>query len=278
MLRSGFLLLLLIGFNVQGRDMCSQGWACVETERQSDGRVSFYLRNKKPYRITMTLDVSPGDLISEQGNSITKTLEGNSRVLALSYRQSEPGRRGHYRYNYNWAVGSLHARHDDSYLYRLPYGEKDTPYVVQGFNGGYSHQGFSRYAVDFAMPDGTEIYAAREGTVVDVEYRHNKGGASRRYAAYANFIVIEHSDGTTGEYYHLQQNGVFVRPGDEVKRGQLIGLSGSTGFTSLPHLHFAVYKALADGETQSLRFKFLTRSGVVERPRSGRRYRLAEEE
>lgn len=277
LLKSGLILSLLLAFSVHGRNMCMQNWACIEIEHSDNGRVEFYLRNKKAYTITMTVDVRPRNLYSQSGNSATKTIKGNSRVLALSFTPIDDERRTRYYYDYNWAVGSLHAQHDDDYLYRLPYGQDSRPYVVQGFNGGFSHRGLAKYAVDFAMPDGTEIYAAREGTVVDVEYRHNRGGASRRFAQYANFIVIEHSDGTTGEYYHLQQNGVFVRPGDKVKRGQRIGLSGSTGFTSLPHLHFAVYKALADGETQSLPFKFVTRRGIVDVPRSGRRYRLADE-
>jgi murein DD-endopeptidase MepM/ murein hydrolase activator NlpD len=136
----------------------------------------------------------------------------------------------------------------------------------------------AKYAVDFSMPDGTELYAAREGVVVDVESRHRLGGASRKYAAYANFVVIEHSDGSTGEYYHLQQNRVFVRPGDNVKRGQLIGLSGSTGFTSVPHLHFAVYKALPDGDTQSLPFRFISATGIVDNPGYNERYQVASDD
>ena len=254
---------------------CMQRWACVDVEEKYDGSVVFYLRNNKAWPITMTLNTEVENLYSSQGSKVTRTLEGNTRVKVLEYHPRTRGRYTDYDYSFDWAVGSLHAKHDEDYLYRLPYDDGARWAVVQGFNGGYSHRGLSRYAVDFAMPDGSEIVAAREGVVVDVEYRHNRGGASRRYAHYANFIVIQHSDGTTGEYYHLQKNGVLVRPGDKVKRGQLIGLSGSTGFTSLPHLHFAIYKALPNGDTQSLPFKFLSADGVVYKPRPGRRYRVA---
>lgn len=260
------------------KQKCSQRWACVEVKKNADGAVNFYLRNNKPYTITITLDVEPQNLTSNQGNTITKTIDGGSSVLALSYQPRLRYRRTDYDYDFQWAVGRLDVVHDDHYLYRLPYAKMGEPYVVQGFNGGYSHRGFAKYAVDFAMPNGTQIFAAREGTVVDVEYRNNRGGAARKYARYANFVVIEHSDGSTGEYYHLQQNGVFVRPGDKIKRGQLIGLSGSTGFTSLPHLHFAVYKAMSWGDTQSLPIKFLSANGIIENPRSGRRYKVAQKD
>ena len=236
----------------------------------------------------MTLNVETDNLKLNSGferrhhsqgeHSVTQTLLGGERKLVLGYQRDSQYRRSNYDFDYEWAVGSLNVEHDDSYLYRLPYGSNDSHVIVQGFNGGYSHRGLARYAVDFAMPTGSKVFAARQGTVVDVQSRYSKGGASRRYARYANFIVIEHSDGSTGEYYHLQQYGVLVSPGDKVKRGQLIGLSGNTGFTSLPHLHFAVYKALANGDTQSLPFKFVSATGVVDNPRHGRRYKVAKSE
>lgn len=269
--------LIFIGFNVSANMQCSQDWACVKVKHGSRGQVDFYLKNQKPYDITITLRVDPQNLVSASGNVITKTLDGGSQLLALSYRPVKSYFSTDYDYDIQWAVGRLNVKHDDDYLYRLPYAQVDSHYVVQGFNGGYSHQGLSSYAVDFAMPNGSKVHAAREGIVVDVESQFKIGGASRKWAPYANFIVIAHSDGSTGEYYHLQHQGVFVAPGDRVKRGQLIGLSGSTGFTSLPHLHFAVYKAEVHGDTQSLPIKFSSNTGVINDPRPGRRYRVGDD-
>lgn len=211
---------------------------------------------------------------------VTHSLAGFEKVRVLSYQYSTNRIRSYsdYDFDFNWAVGRLEAKHNDNFLYRLPFSPLQSYPVVQGFNGGYSHQGLAKYAVDFAMPVGSKVHAARGGIVVDVEVRHNKGGASRRYGRYANFIVIEHDDGTTGEYYHLKQHGVAVKIGDKVTVGQLIGYSGNTGFTSLPHLHFAVYKALPNGDTQSLPFKFGSADGVVIYPRHGGRYKVAEDE
>jgi len=106
------------------------------------------------------------------------------------------------------------------------------------------------------MPVGTAVHAARAGVVIDLVEKHSRGGASRKYAKYANYVVVMHDDQTTGEYYHLSKDGVVVTIGESVQAGQQIGYSGNTGFSSLPHLHFAVYKAQSLGQYQSLPFTF----------------------
>jgi murein DD-endopeptidase MepM/ murein hydrolase activator NlpD len=275
------LCFVFSGCVAQAKTECSQDWACVDFDRNDSAQVDVFLRNNKPYTITMTVDFKPHNMVvvrgGDQDDTLTKTINGHDRVWVGRYKPVNTRRSSDIDVDIEWAVGSLNVIHDEHYLYRLPFAKTASYYVVQGFNGGYSHRGMSRYAVDFAMPDGTELYAAREGVVVDVEYSNHLGGASREYIAHANYIVIEHSDGSTGEYHHLQENGVFVHPGEKVKRGQLIGLSGSTGFTSLPHLHFAVYKAMPDGDTQSLAFKFVAADGVVNKPLHGKRYVVADE-
>ena len=60
----------------------------------------------------------------------------------------------------------------------------------------------------------------------------------RNAAGSPNFVVVLHSDGTTGEYFHLERGSVQVRAGDRVARGQWLARSGNTGFSTVPHLHF----------------------------------------
>ncbi len=122
-----------------------------------------------------------------------------------------------------WTVGVLNAKHNDDIVYAPPLQPADQYRIVQGFNGSFSHQGRSRYALDFAAPVGTPILAARSGVVIDIKDDGKKGGASSRFAKYANFVVILHDDGTTGEYYHLKYKGVAVTRGQKVQQGQLIG-------------------------------------------------------
>ncbi|WP_340202688.1 M23 family metallopeptidase [Ascidiimonas sp. W6] len=132
------------------------------------------------------------------------------------------------------------AKHDSTYSYSLPY-SKDKPYkVVQGFNGKFTHNSIkSKYAIDFNLAVGDTIYAAREGIIVRIRDKFKVHGG-RDFIDKANLITILHEDGTLAAYVHLDYQGVLVKPGDFVHRGQPIGISGLTGFTRGPHLHFVV--------------------------------------
>lgn len=93
------------------------------------------------------------------------------------------------------------------------------------------------------MPIGTEILAARAGTVVKVEQSFDGIGF------YSNYITIEHEDGSRAMYAHIRKNGAVVRTGDHVEQGQLIAHSGMVGQTINPHVHFVVFDK---NETASL--------------------------
>ncbi|GAB3377975.1 peptidoglycan DD-metalloendopeptidase family protein [Lysobacter fragariae] len=125
--------------------------------------------------------------------------------------------------------------------YRLPL-QQNYFRIDQGFGGGFSHNDLqNRYAVDFAADIGTPVLAAREGVVMQVENDFEKAGLNReKYGGRANFIRILHDDGTMALYAHLREEGALVRVGQRVRAGQQIGLSGNTGFTTGPHLHFVI--------------------------------------
>lgn len=77
--------------------------------------------------------------------------------------------------------------------------------------------------------------------MVGVVKEHQYGGKDKKWRDYANFITIYHPhSGLFTQYAHLAHKGSFVTVGDSVTRGQAIGLSGKTGWTSIPHLHFNV--------------------------------------
>ncbi|HOZ06609.1 MAG TPA: M23 family metallopeptidase, partial [Arenimonas sp.] len=98
-----------------------------------------------------------------------------------------------------------------------------------------------RYAVDFIVPIGTPVLAARAGVVMETIANYGSGGQDAKiYASRANFIRILHDDGSMGLYAHLQENGILVKAGQRVGLGEMIGYSGNTGFSSGPHLHFAL--------------------------------------
>lgn len=125
-----------------------------------------------------------------------------------------------------------------TYRYPLPW--RGGPFrLTQGADGQYSHFGpKSRYAMDIAMPEGTPIIAARGGVVVKTE--NSQTGRGNNPAG--NFVRVLHDDGTMGVYLHLQRGSLNVREGQRVAVGSPLGLSGNTGNSTGPHLHFVVQR------------------------------------
>lgn len=128
---------------------------------------------------------------------------------------------------------------DGDFLYAVPFGGDEPRELVQGFDGPETHLASMRYSLDFAMPVGTPVLAAREGTVLLVQDGFTEGGTDPRLLERANLVVVAHGDGSMASYGHLAK-GVRVRVGDHVDEGTLLGLSGATGFAGQPHLHFHV--------------------------------------
>jgi murein DD-endopeptidase MepM/ murein hydrolase activator NlpD len=169
-------------------------------------------------------------------------------------------------------LGSVDADHDDAYAYRLPYGDDVSFPVIQGYGAKLSHRGAEHFTLDFGMPVGTPVHAARDGIVVLVEDSHDTSCAREECRRFANFVVVLHSDGTTGEYFHLERGSAQVHVGQRVERRQWLARSGDTGFSTAPHLHFGVYRTGRDGKAESLAVQFETRNGVIGTPRSGAHY------
>jgi murein DD-endopeptidase MepM/ murein hydrolase activator NlpD len=149
---------------------------------------------------------------------------------------------------------------DSSYVYRLPYEKGRSHLLVQGYNSLFSHRG--RFALDFKMKRGTAIMAARAGVVARVVQDYTNGGIGKKYAGKANLIVIRHNDGTQAYYGHIKYHGSLVNVGDSIQQGQVIGYSGSTGFSAFPHLHFSVWQITIAGRKQ-LPTRFLIGKGPV---------------
>jgi murein DD-endopeptidase MepM/ murein hydrolase activator NlpD len=148
--------------------------------------------------------------------------------------------------------------------YRLPWPAGVTRLCVQSNRGVVSHRGPEEFAYDFAMPVGSDVCAARAGTVVQVVVEHDGNGVR----APNNRVVVAHDDGTFAWYFHLKQGGSYVQPGDEVRQGQLIAASGNVGHSMLPHLHFHVTDA--DGTLLRVTFNDVAEDGGI--PRMFKRY------
>jgi murein DD-endopeptidase MepM/ murein hydrolase activator NlpD len=140
-------------------------------------------------------------------------------------------------YRYEYMVGDPQARHRPAEPYRVPFAISSGHTVSQAYPDMVTHTTpDSQYAVDIAMPVGTDVFAARGGVVFDVAAQNFKGGAD------ASNMSLAHDDGTYAIYAHLNWNSIRVRVGDVVARGEYIADSGNTGYSSGPHLHFVVVR------------------------------------
>ncbi len=116
--------------------------------------------------------------------------------------------------------------------------------VSQGHDTG-SHLQNDTYAWDFRMPVGTPVVAAQDGVVRMARGDSTQGACDPKMAQYANYVVVSHAGGVETQYLHF--SAVVVKPGDSVRKGQLLGYSGNTGWSCGPHLHFKVARSVGSG-------------------------------
>jgi murein DD-endopeptidase MepM/ murein hydrolase activator NlpD len=250
---------------------CKDDWICID-EIRNDGDVELRARNLQEFPLTFTLRLDAKHYSVRGPNTVTQTVGPGEEQQIMVLVANGGGNKARFQYSIKWTVGRIDAKHDDEELYAFPYASEKAYRILQGYGSRFSHRGREEFAIDFDMPIGTPVHAARSGVVARIEESNLKGCWDDDCGQYANFVVILHSDDTTGEYYHLDKDGALVNVGDTVERGQKIALSGNTGHTTMPHLHFAVYRAVSWGRTQSIEVRFESADGIIGRPRRGARH------
>ena len=249
---------------------CS-GEVCIEGRPSAEGTTLVAL-NRTFGDVTLQVDADLKNLQAKPALPQLRVLAPRSET-ALATLTVQTVAQGHgYALRIQYVPGDVYARHDPAALYRLPYTSGSAHRVGQSYDGAFTHQGANRFAVDFNMPLGTPIRAARAGLVVDRKDDGVLGCPQSRCAPDGNFVRVRHADGTLAEYAHLQHRGVAVVLGQTLAVGQLLGYSGATGYASGPHLHFAVKKPRAINEWESLPITFVSRNGSVEKPVEGAIY------
>jgi murein DD-endopeptidase MepM/ murein hydrolase activator NlpD len=226
--------------------------------RDEGGVTHLYVQNLQLASVTATFRLNSLNLRASAQFPYTTTLAGNQTLDVFTLTPIKPDAPWEYNVSRSSVIGSAAAVHDDSCVYLLPYAPGSSFLVSQGYHGSFSHTGPDEYAIDWRMPVGTPVCAARGGLVVQSKDDINLGGPNRKFESSANCILVQHSDGTIGVYGHLKQGGNQVKVGDRVKAGDWIGLSGNTGFSNGPHLHFAVFKTKDGAQRVSLPVKFRT--------------------
>lgn len=193
---------------------------------------------------------------------------GKSQEL-LVLQPVKPNGKVNFSAKFSATFGDVFLKDPTPWVYRLPWKSGGKYLMGQGHFGKYSHR--DCYCLDFVMPEGTPIHAARGGIVVEVISNNKINCTSPACDDMANYVTIYHEDGTLATYVHLKYKGVAVNIGDLVATGALIGYSGNTGWSSGPHLHFEVRKAAFDGGN-SIPVVLLTSTGEVKKFREGEFY------
>lgn len=246
----------------------------ITEEEQSNGDIIIYA--KSVAYCPLTIDVDFPELknmetdVALPHTALIPSRAKKHKIMTISQAKNFKGGYLSYRYSFNYYTGDvMNAKHDDSYVYQLPY-EKGKSYMLgQGYGGKFSHQNMA--CLDFNMDIGSKVCAARGGTVIRVKEDSDAGCLSARCQGMANYIYIYHEDGTVARYIHLKKNGSLVKPGQKVKAGEVIGYSGNTGWSSGPHLHFEV-NIQGKEFTKTIVTKFNTDQGVKTNLREGRSY------
>lgn len=171
-------------------------------------------------------------------------------------------------FKYQWKMGDP-AAVADGHIYQPPVAKSGIYKISQAFNGNFSHnRPGNRYAIDIPMPVGTPVVAARAGVVTQVVDTFGSGGGSVWMRSQTNFITVLHADGTFGVYAHLMAASARVRPGEAVVTGQALAASGNSGYSTGPHLHFAVRRN-GGMVLQSIPFNMSDSSGLVSLVKGG---------
>lgn len=179
------------------------------------------------------------------------------RFEISKFIQANP--RAAYKFSYQSLTNfgnAIQENYYKDYVYWLPFEKGKTQLVFQGYRGKISHQDSD--ALDFNLKVGEKVYAAREGLVVDMDENNTRNCADISCAKFNNKIIVMHSDGTFAEYLHLKFNGAEVNLGDTVSKGQFLGYSGNTGYSTGPHLHFSVFINRLDGKRTFIKTNFKT--------------------
>ncbi len=200
----------------------------------------------------------------------TQVLPARSETELLTIARGDLTQSSSFEYQFQYIPGDPKATHRPERPYRLPFATASRFPVSQAYPDAITHsEPSSQHALDFVMPVGTGVYAARTGVVIEVASDFFRSGTDLNTdGPRANVVRVLHDDGTMSLYAHLNWNSIRVVPGQRVERGEYLADSGNTGFSTGPHLHFAVQKN-QDGAIVSVPVQFEGQSGRTIAPRSG---------
>ncbi|MFT4535038.1 MAG: murein DD-endopeptidase MepM/ murein hydrolase activator NlpD [Saprospiraceae bacterium] len=221
--------------------------------------VNVYADNNEVIPMTvdlkLTLEGMESDIDNDKGLIV---IPGKSKKFLLTKTRLAPNSREMtFAMDSKVYMGDITLKPDLNYVYALPFSKEDKVQIYQGYNGSFSHSG--EKALDFGLDIGDKVLAARGGIVYKVIDSNSKSCKDKSCMEYNNVVMVYHeADGTSAEYVHLDHNGANVKVGDVINKGDVVGRSGNTGWSSGPHLHFMVYQFTKKGDRKSFKTLFAT--------------------
>lgn len=224
--------------------------------QRGSGKTNFIIDN--PYFAPIQI------FLNIENDRIEKNISENTQEIV--YTKQTSAKPTNYKFRY--VLGSPNSRHSQK-KYHPPFKDFKPMRVTQGFKGRFSHYAQpSLYAIDLGMKVGTKITAARAGKVIYTKDDYSSSGVSSPFFVdKANVVKVLHEDGTYAVYAHLLLGSVKVKAGEQVEAGDTLALSGNTGYSTGPHLHFVIRKN-EGGRSKSLPFKLFQNKEVIT-PKTG---------
>lgn len=216
--------------------------------RQQGARYELAAINDGPAPVSISVATDGKNIASTADSPLYQVIPSYTTTVLAEISAADPRQGYSFRERHSWVPGDYTAQPDQDYAYRLPFADGDRFPISQADDGPLTthKEEDQKYAVDFSMHEGELIVAAREGNVVAVQDGYTVGGNDPALLSKANSVRILHPDGGIAVYAHLQNGSIRVTPGEPVLEGQPLGRSGNTGYSTGPHLHFAVTEVVRD--------------------------------
>jgi len=255
---------VFFGLSVFATDTEPKNYHVQIVAKKNGATVSLYAHLIDCTEATITLTMNLEDMTAVPPVPLTVDSLGKQDFLLTTIHPTVPKKAHKYSYQYHSQIGRRLPLAPFPVTYALPYVDQEFT-VLQGPLGKFSHnEGSSNEnAIDWDMPIGTTVCAARGGIVVALRQDSDIGGKDEKYVHDANHVVIKHDDNTFAEYSHLKKSSVLVTLGQKVKVHEPLGESGNTGLSSTPHLHFAVYYTIDGLTKKTIPIQFATKTGNV---------------
>ncbi|MDR2208367.1 MAG: M23 family metallopeptidase [Azoarcus sp.] len=268
------ILALLVCPPTAAQDFDNNEYSFRIQQYKSTKTVRFLAVNDTPATVTLSFKVSGSHFSADKDLLQTLVIDSGATLEIIQLTQVTRWDPINFQYRYSFQPGNVFMAPDKHARYHLPFPKGTMFLVVQepGSSLGalITHNNdLTRYAVDFGVPEGTLVTAAREGVVIATKDTFTEGRPDPALNDKGNYVSIMHPDHSIGNYGHLAPRSVLVKPGQRVYAGDAIAYSGNTGFTYGPHLHFDVRRAAVSeaGEVihLSVPMNFYQRDGAGEK-------------